>query len=179
MTDPHDMDDAALGWAVRVADPDFADWEGFTAWLEQNPRHAEAYDRISARVAEAAAVLPFAPPVAAPEVLPVPRRSRRWVIGGALAASLAAVAGIGVERTRPDPYMVEVAAGATRTVPLDDGSRIEVAGGTRLVLDRRNPRSVALEQGQAMFFVHHDAAAPFRVRLGEDELLDVGTAFDV
>jgi transmembrane sensor len=35
-----EMMDAARGWAIRVRDPAFADWDGFTGWLEVDPRHA-------------------------------------------------------------------------------------------------------------------------------------------
>ena len=39
---PHDdqIREQALAWAVRTGDPEFADWEGFTCWLEENPAHA-------------------------------------------------------------------------------------------------------------------------------------------
>ena len=30
----------AAAWAVRSGDPAFDDWDGFTAWLEQDPAHA-------------------------------------------------------------------------------------------------------------------------------------------
>ena len=40
------MNEEALGWVIRTRDPEFADWEAFTAWLEADPAHAPAYDAL-------------------------------------------------------------------------------------------------------------------------------------
>jgi transmembrane sensor len=36
----------AAGWLVRQQD-DAMDWEGFTLWLEADPRHRAAYDDLA------------------------------------------------------------------------------------------------------------------------------------
>ncbi|MGZ3195990.1 MAG: FecR family protein [Croceibacterium sp.] len=177
---PHDdaILEQAVSWAVRVGDPAFEDWDAFTRWLGENPAHAEAYDRVCVAVANAAE-LARTEPAAANDEAPTPsRHSRRWV-GGAIAASLVVVLAIGVWQLRDDRYTVETAPGQMRTVVISGGGKIEVAGGTRLVLDRGNPRFANLEDGQALFTVGHDAAHPFTVHVGDGTVVDAGTVFDV
>ncbi len=168
----NDIEARALDWVVRVGDPAFADWEGFQAWLEADPRHAAAYHGLSLDIEETAAVVP---------PLPVPIVRRRWPVwaGGAVAASLALVAGYAVLDDRAAPYAVETPAGTMRTVTLADGSAVTLGGATRVVLDRNDPRTATLDRGQAMFVVRHDASDPFEVHVGDAKLVDVGTAFDV
>jgi len=70
--------------------------------------------------------------------------------------------------------------GETRTVTLDDGSRVTL--NTASVLDvafSAAERDVRLAEGQAMFQVAKDAARPFVVAAGDRRITAVGTAFDV
>lgn len=170
--------DEAVAWAVRTGDAGFSDWDAFTAWLEQSPDHANAYERVTAAVAEAVEGLP--PPTFAPanDDPAVPARvSRRW-FGGAIAASLAAIVVFGVWRG-DGTYLEQTAPGETRMIALGDGSRIELAGASAIELDRDDQRFARLEHGRALFTVRHDEANPFRVEAGEDTLVDLGTVFDV
>jgi len=173
------IDAQALDWIVRTGDPDFDDWPGFMAWMEADPRHAPRYHAMSADIEDGIAVLPPAvtPAMAAP-IVRSPRRVYRWG-GGAIAASLALVLGYAAFDDRAQPYAVETAAGVSRTVVLSDGSRMTLGGGSRVMLDRGDARIATLDRGEAMFVVRHDAADAFEVRVGDDRLVDVGTAFDV
>lgn len=187
---PHDdlIEEQALHWAVRAGDPGFADWDAFLQWLDESPLHAAAYDRASAAVADAAELIAAHPVASAPQGLPVvddgpgpvvrPLYRRRW-FAGAMAASLALVAGIGLWRGQTDRYIVAAEPGAMRTAALADGGSVALSGGTQLELDRRDPRYARLLAGQALFTVRHDAARPFEVRVGDDRLVDAGTVFDV
>lgn len=168
----------AIGWAVRTGDPNFDDWDGFTRWLEQGPEHAQAYDWVCASIADIAEALPAAPS-ATNDDEPAPGVQRRWWLRGALPAAVAALVGIGVWLARPSAYSVETAPGEVRMVKLDGGDRIELAGGSRLLLDRDNPRKAVLARGQAVFTIERDASAPFTVTVGEDTLVDIGTIFEV
>jgi len=187
----------AAAWAVRTGDPAFDDWDGFTAWLEQHPAHAEAYDRVMAAVADAAeADIPVLAPAndeaivaetpggaasgAWPAVKPSFSSTRRRWLGGAIAASLAVVAFAGLWQMRGGgSETFETAPGETRLIALADGGQIAMSGGTRLVVDPDEPREARLEAGQALFTIDHDPSAPFRLEVGEDTLVDVGTVFDV
>lgn len=170
--------DEAAAWAVRTGDPAFDDWDGLTAWLERDPAHARAYDAVIAAVGEAAEALPPTMPQAGNDDEPVRPARRRW-IGGVLSVVLVAVAGLGAWELRGGSYAIETAPGEVQVVALDGGGEIAVAGGSRIVLDRGNPRMASLEQGQALFTIAHDPAAPFTLKVGEDTLVDIGTVFDV
>jgi transmembrane sensor len=173
------MEAAALEWIIRQRDPNFDDWDGFTAWLEADPRHADVYQVMAVADADMTLLLASTArphPVAANDAgSPV----RRWWIGGAIAAALVAAIGIAMLLPRADPWTVETAAGERRSIALADGSRIVLNGGTRIILDHGDPRIATLETGEAMFIVHHDADRPFEVKAGETRLVDIGTAFNV
>lgn len=167
----------AIGWVIRLREPAFDDWDGFTDWLEQDPRHNDAYERAALADEEAAEVLSAPPPR---PILPVQGSrapTRRLVLGSVLAASL--VAFFGFSTLRSSEYVIETAPGERRSVTLASGDRIDMNGGTRLVLDRDNVRFAELERGEALFTVGHDEARPFVVEAGDAVLHDVGTVFNV
>ncbi len=170
--------DAAL-WVVRVNDGAFADWEAFTAWLEVSPAHADAYHAAATAEAEMVEALAAAPRAPMEIGYVAPRSRHRWPAwgGAALAASLVGVLIYHAETPAPVIYQSE--PGVQRTVALADGSQIVLNGGTRLVADGRDPRSLTLAHGEALFTVRHDEAHPFRVRAGSADIVDVGTRFDV
>ncbi len=184
MTDRH-IDDEALGWAIRMAEPD-ADWNAFLAWLEGDAVRSERYDDAVAMLDEAADAVAISP---APAIVartpielafePSARPSRRRWIGGAVAAALTAAVGLGVWTQQPQPYTIATAAGEQRTVTLGDGSSIMLAGGSSVQLDRRNMRVAVMERGEMLFRVRHDADRPFTVQAGALRLVDLGTVFDV
>lgn len=171
---------AAIDWKIRLKQGSAEDWRGFTDWLEANPAHLAAWDAIEQLDADLDA-LPkrTARPVLAAQ--PTPARApsgRRWAWGGGIAAALTAVVSVALLQS-PDLQTIETAPGERRQIALADGSRIDLNGGTRIAIDRDNPRFARLEQGQALFTVRHDAARPFEVRAGDDVLQDLGTVFDV
>jgi len=168
-----DMDRQALDWVMRTGEPDFAEWDAFTDWLEADPAHAARYHALGADAADMADLLPANDPE------PVAKPSRRGWIAGALAAGIVAVVGYGALRPTADPYIVQTAPGVTRAVTLADGSSIMLNGGTRLTLDHRDQRRATVETGQALFAIRHDDAHPFRVSVGGGDLVDLGTTFDI
>ncbi|HET8611960.1 MAG TPA: FecR domain-containing protein, partial [Sphingomonas sp.] len=164
----------AIGWAMRVADPDFGDWTALTRWLEADPLHAAAFDEALAAGDAADAALKAAPPA-----LPVVSRpARRRIAGGLLAAAIVGAIGWTAFEHRAAPYTVTTAPGETRTISLD-GATIALNGSSRITLDRHDPRRATLENGEALFDVRHDADHPFRLTVGDAKLQDVGTRFDV
>ncbi len=177
MTDRH-IDDEALGWAIRMAEPD-ADWDGFMTWLEGDATRSDRYDRAVAMLDEAADAVAVPTSPIAPAAEPVARPSRRRWIGGAIAAALTAAVGLGVWTQQPQPYTIATAAGERRVVMLGDGSSIVLAGGSSVRLDHRNPRVAAVDRGEMLFRVRHDADRPFAVQVGGLRLVDLGTVFDV
>ncbi|MEJ8629192.1 FecR domain-containing protein [Sphingomonas sp. I4] len=96
-----------------------------------------------------------------------------------MAAAVALVAGPVALRYRPDIRIEQTRPGETRQIALNDGTRIELSGGSRLRYDRNDTRTATLEQGQALFRVRHDPAAPFELQSGAVSIRDMGTVFDV
>lgn len=174
------IDREALDWLVRVNDPAFEAWDDWQAWMAADAVHAEAYWRLAESEAEAVEALKAMPVVSVQRVMPrrasgLPRRS---AIAAAVAVLAIGGAWVGWSQ-RAQPWIIETAPGETRTVTLDDGSSVSLAGGTRLVLDRKNPRDVDLEAGRALFEVVHDETRPFVVQVADATLTDLGTIFDV
>jgi transmembrane sensor len=160
---------AAMVRALRGPGVDAAD-EGRTdgAWAS-----------LSARIAAAE-------PVTGGRVAPVWARLRPVPLLRAAAVAAILIAGGGLWRWvaphGPEPMAaVATAAGATRTVVLDDGSRVTLGAASRLEHPRRfrgNAREVVLD-GEAFFAVAHDAKRPFTVRSGGTLTRVLGTRFDV
>ncbi len=179
--------DEALDWAARVTDPDFADWEGFTAWLERDPAHARAYDEVQFALDEAAALLGDPPagagepaPAAANDNPPVPLlASRRGWLGAAIAASLVLVATFVLWPGAGGETIYATQPGETQLIALEDGSTVELGGDSRIAILEDGGRQARLEAGQALFTIRHDDNDPFVLAVGAERLVDAGTVFDV
>lgn len=79
-----------------------------------------------------------------------------------------------------DGRTIATRRGEQRTQELADGTVVHLDSETELV-ERFGTaqRRVEIRRGQAMFEVAQDAARPFRVRVGDATIEDVGTVFDV
>lgn len=191
------MIEQAIAWHLRLKDADEGAWVEFAAWLEADPAHNDAYEAVADGDARMSPLLESASfpsdnePSRPPEFSndedlvaydgsgePVRRPRWRW---GALAASITVAGLLGVQML-PNPnsrYSVETPAGETRSVSLADGSAILLNGGTTIVLDKDDARSVEITRGEARFVVKHDDSDPFIVVAGEQRLVDMGTVFNV
>lgn len=179
--------DEAIAWHIGLEQAGAEEWHRFVRWLEADPAHAEAYDQITM---ESAALSPERIETVLPEpgndpvVIPF-RRPHAWLRwggvggGGLVAAAAAAWLAFMPAAVTPDSYTIETQPGMHHSVTLADGTRVEMNGGTRLVLDRNQPRTAMLERGEAVFHVVHHANNPFEVRSGGVTLRDVGTVFNV
>jgi transmembrane sensor len=169
-------------WAIRLRDPAFADWDGFTAWLEADPTHNAAYETALDEMADADALFDVPPqPAWTPTAQPAVRPARRWRVP-AMAAGVAMLAlGGGWVALQPgDPERYATAAGERRTIELADGSRVLLNGNTRVTLDPASPREIAMVGGEALFQIRHDASRPFVVITSDGtRLVDAGTTFNV
>jgi len=175
------IDEQAAAWQAASARDDM-DWDGFTRWLEADPRHRQAYDE----TALAAALLDdhrelLAAPVAslASANDAVERRPlRRWPLwlGSGLAASLAAVM-IAGQVIPPTPVTVESGPTAM-TVALGDGSSATLAPRSRLTIGGRDATELALDGG-AYFVIRHDPSRALTITAGDLTVTDIGTRFDV
>jgi transmembrane sensor len=163
---------------MATRDPDFDDWDGFTAWLEADAANAAAYDAVQFALDDADAVLADLPePVAANDNSPGWFGGKRAWLGGAIAAALVLALTSILWLGPQGGALYTTAPGETRLIALDDGSTVELAGGTRLAV--LGDRAARLEAGQALFTIRHDDADPFVLTAGADRLVDAGTVFDV
>ncbi|WP_298400105.1 FecR domain-containing protein [Sphingobium sp.] len=175
------IDEEALGWVIRTRDPEFTDWDGFTLWLEADPAHGATYDALMAADSDLDSIVPVEPvamPVAANDPGVRARRPLRWIAGGAVAAALVATVSIAMFN-RSDIYSVTTRPGEIRIIALDDGTKVEMNGGTTMRFDRKDARFAALDAGEAAFTVRHDVANPFRVTVGDAIFEDAGTVFNI
>ena len=44
MTHRSELNEVARGWAIRVGDPAFDDWDALSEWLEADAAHLAAYE---------------------------------------------------------------------------------------------------------------------------------------
>ena len=198
--DAGDGAQAAADWVVRLSGEACgeADWLAFTAWLDSAPAdrpdlHREAFDRAQAVWLAADQLAGVGAAGARRPPRRTPARTLRQVralrsAAAAVAACLVAggawlVARPPAERGGDTPRLATFATspGQTRALRLPDGSRITLDGASALTVEAFEPqgRAVALQRGEAMFDVVHDAARPFRVDLGPASVQVLGTAFDV
>lgn len=158
--------------ALRAAPDDPARQSEARAWVEAHPDHRRAWG-----LAERAWV-------AAGDALdrPLPRavnRNRGRRIAAALAACLALAFALPEVRVRLAADAV-TPAGAGRTLALDDGSTVALAGDSALAVDLDGAaRRLRLLRGAAYFEVAPDAARPFTVAAGAVTVTVRGTGFAV
>jgi transmembrane sensor len=182
---PHTVE----AWLVRMGRPEVSarDLKAFEAWLDADPARLADYQalkttRREARTLKATltgelAAIPARPRKATP-------RSRNLLIGGPILAALCvAVAGVALwPRLAPDPMTgattYAAATGEIRDVVLADGSHVTLdTGSTIRVAMANDARRVVLDRGQAYFEVQHDTARPFRVGVGDRQVVVTGTRF--
>ena len=180
----------AADWHDRLttADADKEAWSGFTLWLEAHPDNRRAYDQVEnvdADLADPALregernpadVLSLAQferqPARAPRPLP-------WLAAGAvIAASLLIV--IFTREIPTTEVKFETRVGETKTITLSDRTQIDLNTKTTItVATLPDARHVVLDHGEALFRVVHDKDHPFSVAVGDQNVRDIGTVFDV
>jgi transmembrane sensor len=183
--------DAAAWLARRDRGLSAPEQDAFLQWLQADPRHRAALQRLDRAWSALDALAAWQPADAAhpnPDLLAGKRRSSRrhawWsaVVGVGLAAVLA-VLFFSVPSVPPDAQLLSP---GVRVVPrpeqqaLADGSVAEVNHGGRLeVAFGGSERRVRLREGEVHLTVTKDAARPFVVEVGGVTVRAIGTAFNV
>jgi transmembrane sensor len=176
------IEEQAIAWHLALRDAEASAWDDFVIWLEVDPRHALAYDRVLAASDDIDAVLPGMSVSANDNHIAAKPRRLRWVGAGAgISVAAAAVALFFAQPGRaPDAaFEIVTAPGQQRGIKLVDGTRIALNGGTTVAVDRHNPRLATLRSGEATFSVIHGDKAPFMLSVGTARIEDVGTVFNV
>ena len=171
----------AAGWLVRQQD-DAMDWEGFTLWLEADPRHRVAYDELALIDADLDTYAhgleddrTAFDPVAANDAGPA--RWKRWagVGGGALAAGLALALVLQPATTDIRAQDYRSAPGKSAQVALADGGSVVLAPDSHL---RVRGGDITIE-GTGYFDVPHKPGRKLTVNAGDFQVTDIGTRFSV
>ena len=173
--------ETAAAWHV-ASSSDAMDWDGFTAWLEADPRHAVAYDEValadSLLDTHREAMLK-ADGIAANENEPVAtRRPRLWLRWGGTAIAAALIAMVAVPQFRQAAPTEYTTLDTARSIALSDGSTIRLAPHSHLTVAGRRDEQIELAGG-AWFDIRHDPARRMTIAAGEVTISDIGTSFDV
>ena len=158
----------------------------FTRWLEEDPANADAYERVAALDHEL-------------EEISIPsnraeldvdryfqqepfRSARAWGALGSLVAVAAVVAAFFVQPwAQHSAPVTEIATGPgeQRTIQLADGSSVALNGNSRVRLSVLRTGESELISGEALFRIRHRADQPFVIRVGDDQVQDLGTTFNL
>jgi transmembrane sensor len=167
---------AAARWMVRMHGPDAFRWRGrFESWRQACPSHARAYDR-------QLAIWTAAPGLTTSASAPVPRRAP--VIAYALAASIVVLA-FGMAGVRSwfwgerSPVLITAEPDTQRSLRLEDGSRVLLAGGSRLeVALGKDRRQITLTRGRVRLELRPEKR-PAIVRAGPALVRATAASFDL
>ena len=188
---PDSIHEAAEKWLSRRAgQSDPASERDFALWIDTDPRHRIAYDRIKRdwqlgtllqeRHVGQNRSLPRAPFWM--------RQKTHIAAAGLGAAILLGVASVGILRpggpfaisTAAQAAVYETAVGEIRTISLADGSTVILDTASRLRVQLSgSERRLDLDRGRARFRVAPDQRRVFRVRVAGGEVVAHGTMFDV
>jgi transmembrane sensor len=183
------IEEMAARFLVRRDEPDWSDADAgaLQTWLDASLAHKAAYWRLEHGWMRAGRLAALRSPPA-----PARRTGRRNAAFPAMrtwrplavAASLVAAIAVGTMMVTGSPspqaktYATDV--GGRESVPLADGSRMELNTSTTVrARVTRGQRQVWLDRGEAYFEVAHDARRPFTIMAGPRRVVVVGTRFSV
>ncbi len=176
---PHSIKAEAAAWLARLHSEDRRsdDEAGFRTWLAEDSRHGRAFELVTTAWEASGARAPNR--AAHHQVDARSGRQRAFAFGATAALALIAAMGLGfLHGLSAETYATQV--GEQRSVALDDGSHVILDTNTQIrVTLGEERRSVELLQGRAHFEVATDALRPFLVRAGGQQVIAIGTAFDV
>ncbi|OCC23368.1 hypothetical protein MB02_12165 [Croceicoccus estronivorus] len=175
---PHNRDDLAEAatWLARLRSDERTgqDELAFRSWLAEDEAHAAAFLHVT-DVWEASANMSVHQRRASGDY----KHSRRKVLAGSLAV-LTATAGGTAAWMLSGKQTYSTRVGERRRVALEDGSSLlldtDSLATVRMSAERRE---IELVRGRAHFAVAKDVSRPFMVRAGSQQVIALGTAFDV
>ena len=170
----------AACWHAAVCRDDM-DWEGFTLWLEADPRHRDCYNEIALADAALDAHRGALSQSQAPEAWRNRSQSfgRNWGRNGGMGAVAAAlVAALMLPSLLRSPEASFVTQGASRTIALPDGSQVVLAPHSTLVARGSGMEHLTLSGG-AWFAVRHNPGRALDITADSVVIRDIGTHFNV
>lgn len=187
----HDRDMEAATWSMMLAEGqlDVEEQREFDAWCT-NPANLKALEEALRvwRAADQAAEMPEVVRVRAIALESFRRangnrwmqtNSHRWAWLGGIAATLViTIAGYTMLQAPTTVFVTGI--GERRVAMLEDGSRLSLDAGTEVDVQFQNDRrKLTLVRGRAKFDVAHNPLRPFSVRVGDKEVVAIGTSFSV
>jgi len=180
----------AVSWHLRLHSQDSgeATFLEFCEWLDADPRNRAAYDKIEDFDAEitnsAMEEQPRLPRPLVSYLRPSSDGIRasliRWSAAGVAGIAAAFLVVLAVRTSPPSAQQYATALGQSRTIQLSDGSVIEMNTATALSVQMdSSERRIVFNHGEAIFRVRHEQDHPFIVQVGDREVRDLGTVFDV
>lgn len=172
----------AAEWLVRLdGDIDAAERNAFRAWLEADPEHLDAIERLQGSLA-ALRDLPREPARAALDSIARRRAGRQPLKALALAALMLLPVGLALQQFPPSYLFADIrtSSGQWSSQQLPDGSRISLDGSSAVDLQfDGQTRTLRLIQGEILVDVAKDATRPFRVLTEHGSVRALGTRFVV
>lgn len=204
-THNHQIAEEAAEWAITLDNAPLLahDRQQLVIWLKASPVHVEELlltvsllaglsqidpekkiliDTLLSEAEETAEIISLEQHHAPAPTPPAPsRRSFRVAVAAAAALLITGGALLTFNSFAPEPdYIIETTLGEQRTVPLSDGSIINVNTKSRIRINMTdNIRRIELLEGEAFFDVEHDPTRPFRVITGDAVTEAIGTKFNV
>lgn len=187
MTRHRVIEDKAIEWLIRREEPDWdvSDQAELESWLQQSVAHKAAFWRAEQGWREADRIRSVGAGDAERPSIRLAFVARWWP--ALAAASMIAVIGSAVTVsglrhvfTPPQIARFDTPVGGRQTIPLSDGSKVELntATAVRATIGGHG-REIWLDSGEAYFEVVHDAGQPFVVHAGKQTITDLGTKFSV
>lgn len=186
-TYPDRIAEQAAGHFARRHGATLSERRARNAWLDEDPRHAKAYEEMQ-RLWDRTCDLTSDPDLLALKAADATAlRRKRWFHPQrmlAVAATLVMLVGTGYLASwlmqPPDPVTYATALGERRTETMPDGTGFVLNTDSALEVSySRDRRSIEMKHGEAQFDVTRDAARPFVVHVGEDTVTALGTRFQV
>lgn len=184
---PKEIADEAARWFAERDSGLLDDESELNAWLDADPRHAQAFAEMEVVWSDLAGVV-VSPALRAtlspPSIVMQPpgrlarHPARRWV-PTALAASLVLVM-VGAANDWPTRWQADAmtATGEQRTIAMPDGSHILLNTQSAVAFDcSPHRRAVRLLKGEAAFTVASDRSRPFTVEASGGSTTALGTRF--
>ncbi len=185
----NEIDLQASSFVLRQGLPGWSDTDQTTldTWLAQSPHHKVAYLRHLHVWSRADRLQALQNPAQTDTGQNLTRLRRTPQIKNSFARIAAALTLISacslggyLYLSQPRETLYATAIGGHETVPLSDGTQIELNTDTRIrVSETKARRIVRLEKGEAFFDVKHNAARPFIVYAADHRIVDIGTQFRV
>ena len=168
--------DQAIAWQRALAG-DGPDWDGYTAWLDADPRHRRAVDELALLDC---VIDEHVESLRASASSEGPRRRTHWLRAGAgAAAGLALLVGAATYLGQSRDQVYAADATSSRRIVLAEGIAVDLAPGSQLTALEGKSNHLRLDRGEGYFSVRHDPARSLSIVIGGYEIHDIGTEFSI